>query len=431
MLGRDHRGATRLLGAAALVGVVLATAAQARHTGLDFWTRYAAGELVAEGRSPYDEAALVARVHELGDFGFLPFYDAPPVAAACRLLALLPLRPAYFALTVLSFASCVALGRVLGGRDRTTWVLAAVGLLVFTPARTTLILGQLDLVAMVATLHLGARWPVVAMAKPQTVVGVAATLVARRWRRHGPRLLVGAAVSAAIVVVVAAVVASSATWTDWVDAIRDREGDAGRPWPWAITAAGFGVLGWGIARQRRRDPREPPVDALCVVACVPPLLAALGNWNPPWFLGLAFPLAALLFALDRGEVRLRRPEAALLTVTAAAAAGEGLFEGGLFGADRVIVPVLILAAFLTGLVAWGHLPAWLAAVVLVLNLGIAAAQLDHEQRSWLSMAVAVSLLYLTFRVRPAPLVVPGAAPAGERPGTGSHPAGAPRATLTA
>src|SRR5215216_5440589 len=78
---------------------------------LDFTIRYAAGQLVDDGVSPYDTAKLVAAEKALRpELEDLPFYDPPPTAAAFRMVSQLPFKAAAALWEVLSVACLAVIG---------------------------------------------------------------------------------------------------------------------------------------------------------------------------------------------------------------------------------------------------------------------------------------------------------------------------------
>jgi hypothetical protein len=137
-----------LLAITALVSL-LQISLLSRPIPMDFAARYAGGQLVDRGVSPYDRVQQFSAQATLRpDLGELPFYDPPPTAALFRLVSLLPARTAA-ALWELFSAACLALtGWLLAdliGVHGWTGRLAAVSLLVlFSPIRHAINYGQVE-----------------------------------------------------------------------------------------------------------------------------------------------------------------------------------------------------------------------------------------------------------------------------------------------
>jgi hypothetical protein len=345
-------------------------------------------------------SALLERAATHGANPPLPFLDAPPVAALFRPLALASPRVVWAAVLTASLAAGAVIARfIVGEGDRRRWVLVAFGLLVFSPARHTLSLAQLDLAALGVALLVGAVQPVVALAKPQTVGPTVLALFLRRARPQPVRALAVATAGAVAVLAATAVVAPDASWFDWWDRARARVGE-----PTAATVvlflAGVAVLVWGLV-DLRRDRAD--VDGVCLGAAAGCLLAVMGGWNPQWFLALCLPLGALLVAIDRGEVALRRHEQVLLGAVVAASMGDAFVAYSYYGTFQWWVPIALVTAFLGALVLLDRLSwKWVPPLV-VGNAAIMLVRLTAEQRIAVSMAVAVALVHLTLRVRPRPI----------------------------
>jgi hypothetical protein len=85
-----------------------------RPVPLDFTARYAAGQLVDDGVSPYDTAKLVAAERGLrGELEDLPFYNPPPTAAAFPLVSQLPFKAGAALWEPLSVACLAVIGWLL------------------------------------------------------------------------------------------------------------------------------------------------------------------------------------------------------------------------------------------------------------------------------------------------------------------------------
>lgn len=388
----------RLVAICALTGATLVTLAQSnlgvQRVSFDFIERYAGGKIAADGRSPYDDQLLFKRERLLGADQVVPVYDAPPVVAAFRVLALLPLRAAALLLALLSLAACVILAGVLTrGSPPTHQAVVTVAVLVFSPARHTLHLGQIDLIAMAGVLLL-ARWqPVLAIAKPQTTGLTALALFAERRHQRPLRAVLMAGVGALLVVAASAALAGSATWADWANHLRDRYEGADR-WLLVLACAGAAV----VLRAALRARAARPLDLVCVAGAATGLLAVTGGWNPQWFLAQAVPLGALLLAVRARRVALRRHQSALLVVACAFSAGDAYVVYSFN--FRVWVPVAILACLLVGLVALREVPPGAAMATLVLNAAITAVPLSKTHRALVPVLVTVILLYLVLELRP-------------------------------
>jgi hypothetical protein len=162
----------------------------------DFIARYAAGEMVADGLSPYD-AAMHERYTLAHDASGVPAWDAPPVMASFRVLSVLPLRAAGALLTIGSYLGVGVLAWYVTRRARASadpadrwgplaiWAMGGLVLLQTAPVRLTLSLGQIDLVCLGIVLLVAAWVPAVALLKPQTTGLTAAAIFGRgiglRW----------------------------------------------------------------------------------------------------------------------------------------------------------------------------------------------------------------------------------------------------------
>jgi hypothetical protein len=411
------------LAVVALTGALLISVWQAqnpfRGISFDFYARYAAGETVADGESPYDRDAHSRHLAKYGAVN-VPAYDAPPVMAAFRILSVVPARVASTALNTLSYLSVGVIAWYVTQRARTrarsrtrelvVWGLAAAAILQLSPVRHTLALGQIDLVALALVLLLSAWIPAFALLKPQTVALTAAAIFGRaiglgwppsaaaiQWRR----VLLGIATSAALVVF-SWVFARSAHWDEWIDRMLDRQvADGPHGLVWILVPVGVFVVVRGIVVAHRAGHH---VDGVCVAAGATALLAVNDVWNPQWFLATILPLAAVVVPYLAGELRLDRVQAALLVVLCAAAAGDAYTA--LFDLDPNYhweLPTVALAGVLAAFCLLRLVPLLPAAAIVVLNGVLVQAPIHLAARSALSMAVAIGCLYLMLELRPSGL----------------------------
>lgn len=168
---RKARRQLLLLGMVVAVAVASLLQISVLRTGapMDFMARHAAGGLVDQGRTPYDQAELLAAEQQLWPgISVVPFYDPPPTTAAFRLVAQLPLKQAALAWTLLSVICLAVIGLLLAdllGIRPWTARLTIVGLLtLFGPVRDSLTLGQVEAVVLLPLF--AAIW--LCLRRPQT-----------------------------------------------------------------------------------------------------------------------------------------------------------------------------------------------------------------------------------------------------------------------
>lgn len=305
---------------------------------LDFTIKYAAGQLVDDGVSPYDTAKLVAAEQALRPgLWDLPFFDPPPTAAAFRLVSQLPFKAGAALWELLSVACLAVIGWLLAdliGVHRRSTRLAIVSLLVlFSPVLHSIRLGQVEavlLLPLVVAIWLCVRRPpsapvvacssalaVVSLCRPQLAYLPVAVVLAHCYRRHRPATSLGAAAAAATLVLVALLVAPSAHWGEWLTALRHYPVES-PSWLLRLVLLTGGMVGVALALRAAPACRGSFQGWLLLAASCNGLGAAVVPWNPQWHVMLVLPVLALLavFLGQGAQPWPRRDQAVLALVVA-------------------------------------------------------------------------------------------------------------------
>jgi len=372
---------------------------------IDFTARYAGGWLVGQGRSPYDRAEVSAVERELWPgLAELPFWDPPPTAAAFRFISRLPLHEAALAWTLLSVICLAAIGwllaDLLGVRPWMTRLTIVGLLMLFGPARSSLLLGQIEAVSLLplfAAIWLCLRRPhagpptalcaalaVVALCKPQLAYLPVAVVLVHCYRRDRLAAAVGAAAAALALVVLARLAAPSAHWSDWLATLRDRpEGPA---WWVRLALLTGGVAGIAFALRAAASCRDSFEGRLLLAAGCNGLGAAVVLWNPQWHVVLILPVLALL-ALGDPSARSRWDQAVLVVLAAICLPDTIAGYTYYVGLAYAVVPLCLSAVILVAVV-WARLvpPAWAAATWL-----LAAVLLIPPVEPWFAQAKGLVL----------------------------------------
>ena len=287
---------------------------------LDFTIKYAAGQLVDDGISPYDTAKLVAAEQALRPGMWdLPFFDPPPTAAGFRLVSQLPFKAGAALWEFLSVACLAVIGWLLAdliGVHRRSTRLAIVSLLVlFSPVLHSIRLGQVEavlLLPLVVAIWLCMRRPptalavacssalaVVSLCRPQLAYLPVAVVLAHCYRRHRPATSLGAAAAAVTLMLVARVVAPSAHWGEWLTALRHYPVES-PSWLLRLVLLTGGMAGVALALRAAPACRGSFQGWLLLAASCNGLGAAVVRWNPQWHAVLVLPVLVLL-ALFLGQ----------------------------------------------------------------------------------------------------------------------------------
>jgi Glycosyltransferase family 87 len=318
--------------AATATASLLQVSVLSRPVPIDFTARYAAGQLVDDGVSPYDTAKLLSAEQVLRpELEDLPFYDPPPTAAAFRLVSRLPFEAGAVLWELLSVAFLAVIGWLLADliriRRRNTR-LAIISLLVlFSPIRHSIGLGQVEAIVLLplfVAVWLCVRRPpsvpvvacssalaVVSLCKPQLAYLPVAVVLVNCYRHHRPATTLGAAAAAAILVLVALLVAPSAHWGEWLAALRHQP--EGPNWLLRLVLTTAGIAGVALALRAAPSCRRSFQGWLLLAASCNGLGAAVVRWNPQWLVVLVLPVVVLLavFLVQGGQAWLRRDRAVL------------------------------------------------------------------------------------------------------------------------
>jgi hypothetical protein len=359
-----------------------------RPVPIDFTARYAAGQLVDRGVSPYDRTAVVAAEQALWPgLEELPFWDPPPTAAAFRLVAQLPFRPAAAAWELLSVACLAVIGwllaDLLGVRRRTTQLAIVCLLVLFGPFRSSISLGQVEalvLLPLVVAIWRCIRRPrsptavgwssalaVASCCKPQLAYVPVAVVLGFCWRRNASAAFLGAAMGVAAGVVGALLLAPSAHWGTWLVALRDKAEGPG--WLLRLLLAVGGIIGIALAVRAARSCRGAFEGWLLLAASCNGLGSAVIGWNPQWHAVLALPVLALLatFVVQGPDVWSGREQLLLALVTATCLPDAMSHVGFHTSMLHAVVPLTLSALVLAGVVLGRLVPAVWAALTWVLT----------------------------------------------------------------
>jgi hypothetical protein len=379
-----------LLLAAAVASLVQVSVLR-RPVPIDFTARYAAGQLVDRGVSPYDRTAVVAAEQALWPgLEELPFYDPPPTAAAFRLVARLPFKPAAAVWELLSVACLAVIGWLLADLlavwRRTTRLAIICLLALFGPFRSSIGLGQIEamvLLPLVVAIWLCMRRPrsatavgwssalaVASCSKPQLAYLPAAVVLGFCWRRNASASFLGAAMGAAAGAVGALLLAPSAHWDTWLVALRDKsEGPDGLL---RLVMAVSGIIGIALVVRAARSCRGVFEGWLLLAASCNGLGAAVIGWNPQWHAVLALPVLTLLalFVVQEPDVWSRR-ERLLLALVAAICLPDAMSNVSFYtGMLHAVVPLTLSAMVLAGVMLGRLVSAPWAALIWVLTAAL-------------------------------------------------------------
>jgi Glycosyltransferase family 87 len=418
-----RRGLMLLLLAAVATASLLQGSVLRGDLPLDFTARYAAGQLVGHGTSPYTaDAELVAAQRALMPLAEeLPFYDPPPTAALFRLLSGLPVWLSALLWEVVSVACLALIGCLLADLVGVRGWPARLGIVsllaLFDPVRHSMLLGQLEaayLVPLFAAMWLCLRrrdsalvvasssaLALLALCKPQLAYLPVAVILVRCLARRPLAALAGAAAAGAALVLLPWLLAPSARWGDWLATVRQQPD--GASWPTRLLLLALGLAAVPLALRALRSCRGSLEGWLLLAAGCNGLAAAVVRWNPQWHTVLALPVLALLAAFAGGGAGgWSRRDRTVLALAVAACLPDALTTLTYYTNPlHAGIPLALSALTLTAVTVLGLVPAPWALLTWVLTAAVTVPPVGPRPGQAKGLLLCLAVLWLLPRVTAA------------------------------